>query len=163
MFNATRGFLLLLLVGLSPNPAWAATKTATFLVQAQIVADCTVAATNLDFGTIGLLSANTDAATTLTVTCSNTSTYNVGLNAGTGTGSTIPNRLLANGAATLQYQLYLTSARNTVWGNTVSTDTQGGTGNGQAQTLTVYGRVPIQAITPAPGTYTSTITATITF
>lgn len=42
----------------------------------------------------------------------------------------------------------------------VSTDTVAG--NGNAQSYTVYGRVPPQA-TPAPGTYLSTVTATVVF
>ena len=37
-----------------------------------------------------------------------------------------------------------------------------GTGTGAAQTLTVNGSVPAQA-TPAPDTYSSTVTATVYF
>lgn len=60
--------------------------------------------------------------------------------------------------ATLAYALYQDSAHTINWGNTVST----GTGNGSAQTLTVYGEVPAgQSVTP--GAYTDTITATITY
>jgi len=62
----------------------------------------------------------------------------------------------------LGFQLYSDSAHTQVWGNTIGTNTVTGTGTGTAQTLTVYGRVPQQS-TPAAGTYTSTITATITF
>lgn len=52
--------------------------------------------------------------------------------------------------------------RDTInWGNTAGTMV-GGTGNGSAQTLTVYGEVPAgQAVTP--GAYVDTITATITY
>ncbi|MFX7139997.1 spore coat protein U domain-containing protein, partial [Acinetobacter baumannii] len=89
--------------------------------------------------------------------------YNVGLDAGTAAGSTITNRLLAGPAAsTVAYQLYRDAARTQIWGNTPGTDTVAGTGNGAAQTLTVYGRVRPQS-TPAAGAYTSTITATINF
>ncbi|MCE3520182.1 spore coat protein U domain-containing protein, partial [Escherichia coli] len=35
-------------------------------------------------------------------------------------------------------------------------------GSGAAQPYTVYGRVPVQT-TPAPGTYTDTITVTVTY
>jgi spore coat protein U-like protein len=58
--------------------------------------------------------------------------------------------------------LYRDSARSLTWGQTVGTDTAAGTGTGAAQTLTVYGRVAPQN-TPAAGTYTSTVTATVTF
>jgi spore coat protein U-like protein len=69
---------------------------------------------------------------------------------------------LSNGTATVQYQLYSDSGRSVVWGNTIGTNTVSGTGNGSAQTLTVYGQVAPQT-TPAASTYTSTVTASVTF
>ena len=66
------------------------------------------------------------------------------------------------GAATVSYSMYSNAGRTTNWGNTVGTDTVAATGNGAAQSYTVYGRVPPQT-TPAPGTYTDTITATVTY
>jgi spore coat protein U-like protein len=56
--------------------------------------------------------------------------------------------------------LYRDSARTQVWGNTPATDTVNGTG--ALQTITVYGCV-IPQTTPAAGTYTSNVLATITF
>ena len=49
-----------------------------------------------------------------------------------------------------------------MWGNTVGTDTQAATGTGAAQTYTIYGRIPPQT-TPAPATYSDTITVTVTY
>jgi spore coat protein U-like protein len=108
------------------------------------------------------LAAAINQTTTLSVTCSNTTPYNVGLDAGNASGSTVAARLLANGAATVGFQMYSDSGRSTVWGNTIGTNTVSGTGTGSAQTLTVYGQVPAQA-TPTANTYTSTVTASITF
>jgi len=159
------GFSLALFAVLSTSPGWlsAAIKTTTFTVRLTLTADCTVAASDLDFGSQGVLAANVDQASTLSVTCSNNAPYQVGLDGGNTAGSTIANRLLTNaGAATVQYQIYRDSNRTQVWGNTPGTDTLDGTGSGAAQTLTMYGRVPPQA-TPAAGTYTSTVTATINF
>ncbi|TYZ54232.1 spore coat protein U [Ralstonia solanacearum] len=146
-------------------PGWlsAATKTTTFTVSLTLQADCSIAANTLNFGTQGVLAANVDQTTTVSVTCSNTAAYNVGFDAGTTTGSTVAARLLAgSGAATVGFQLYSDSARTQIWGNTVGTDTVSGTGSGTAQVLTVYGRVPSQT-SPAAGAYSTTITATITF
>jgi spore coat protein U-like protein len=141
----------------------AATATSTFTVSITLAATCTVASPNtLDFGTQGILSANVDQTTTFTVTCTNTTTYNVGLDAGLGSGATVATRKMTGGAATVNYTLYSNPGRTTIWGNTVGTDTVAGTGNGAAQTLTVYGRVPSQT-TPAPATYTDTITVTVTY
>jgi spore coat protein U-like protein len=151
---------------LMPFAAYAATKTTTFTVTLTLQNDCNIAATPLSFGTSGVIAANIDQTTTVTVTCTNAATYNVGLDAGAVTGSTIANRLMAGAAGTpvptVAYQLYRDAARTLIWGNTVGTDTLGGTGNGAAQPLTVYGRVAPQT-TPAAGTYTATVTATITF
>ena len=68
---------------------------------------------------------------------------------GPASGATVATRKMTSGAATVNYTLYSDSGRTTVWGNTIGTDTVAGTGNGAAQTLTVYGRVPPQT-TPAP-------------
>ncbi|WP_298015685.1 spore coat U domain-containing protein [uncultured Castellaniella sp.] len=146
------------------NQAHAATATANFDVTLTIQADCSIAANPLNFGAKGVLSANVDAQTTVSVTCSNTTPYQVGLNAGLGAGATVANRLMTGGktSATVAYQLYQDTARSTVWGNTQATDTVGGAGNGTAQALTVYGRIKPQA-TPAPDTYKDTVTATVYF
>lgn len=149
---------------LAVAPAQALTTTTTFQVQITITASCIFNSTNtLNFGNaVGVLSANVDQSTTLSLTCTNTTPYDLGLNAGTGTGATVAARLMTNGAATVGYSLYSDAGRTTVWGDTVGTDTVGGTGNGAAQNFTIYGRVPPQT-TPAPNTYTDTITATITY
>ena len=141
----------------------AASTTTTFGVQVALTATCTInSAPALNFGTQGILSANVDQTSTIQVTCTNSTPYNMGLNAGTGSGATVATRKLTSGGATVNYTLYSDSGRSTVWGNTVSTDTAAGTGNGGAQSYTVYGRIPTQT-TPAPGTYTDTITVTVTY
>jgi spore coat protein U-like protein len=150
-------------VTLFANAAFAATATTTMAVQVTITATCTInSASTLNFGTQGVLSANVDQTSTIQVTCTNTTPYNIGLNAGAGTGATVATRKLTSGANTVNYTLYSNSGRTTVWGNTVSTDTVAGTGNGAAQSYTVYGRIPAQT-TPAPGSYTDTITVTVTY
>jgi spore coat protein U-like protein len=151
------------LVLLGTAAAFAATATSNLTVRIVINAQCLAAtASTLDFGTTGVLSANVDVTSTIQVTCTNTTPYNIGLNAGTGTGATVSNRLMMSGATTISYAMYSNAGRTTNWGNTVGTDTVPGTGNGAAQSYTVYGRVPPQT-TPAPGTYTDTITVTVTY
>ena len=145
------------------DSAYAATSTTTMAVQVTITATCTInSASTLNFGTQGVLATNVDQTSTIQLTCTNTTPYNIGLNAGTGSGATVATRKLTSGANTVNYTLYSNSGRTTVWGNTVSTDTVAGTGNGAAQSYTVYGRIPAQT-TPAPGAYTDTITVTVTY
>lgn len=143
--------------------AYGATTTSTFQVQMTIQASCTIVSTaTLNFGTQGVLIANVDQTSTLQVQCTNTTPYNIGLDAGTGSGATVAVRKMTNGATTINYSLYSDAGRTTVWGNTIGTNTVAATGNGASQSYTVYGRVPPQT-TPAPATYTDTITVTVTY
>ncbi len=155
-------------LGLASTGARATTVTSNFTVQVTIIASCTIVSTALlNFGgSVGVLTANVDVSTTLQVQCTNTTPYNIGLNAGIGTGATVAAtvaaRLMTSGANTITYSLYKDSGHVTVWGNTVGIDTQAATGTGAAQTYTVYGRIPPQT-TPAPATYSDTITVTVTY
>ena len=140
-------------------------KTTTFNVSLTVIADCTIGANALDFGDAqGVLTTALSVNTTLNVTCTNTTPYNLGLSAGTGTGSSGTTRYMSGtggNTGTVQFYLYQTAGA-TIWGNTQGTDTKSGTGTGALQTITVYGQVPVQN-TPAPDTYKSTITATVYF
>lgn len=142
----------------------AATATSTFQSRIVIQSQCLVAVTNtLDFGTANLLLANVDQTTTFNVQCTNTTTYNIGLDAGTTSGGTVATRKMISAAsATVDYQMFSDSGRTVNWGSTVPTDTVSGTGTGSAISYTVYGRVPPQ-VTPAPNTYTDLVTITVTY
>jgi spore coat protein U-like protein len=113
------------------------------------------------FGTYtGALAASTS---TVSVTCTNTTPYNVGLSAGTATGATVTTRKMSGpNAALLAYALTSDSAHSVNWGQTVGTDTVAGSGNGSAQALTVYGQVAAGQYV-APGAYADTITATVSY
>jgi len=140
--------------------ATASSATTTFQVTASVVSSCTISATNLVFGNYTL--AQLDGTSTVTVTCTNGSAFKIGLNAGTGTGATVLARKMTSGANTLNYALYQDTSRATNWGNTPGTDTVNGTGNGSAQSYTVYGRIAANQ-SSAIGAYTDTITATVNF
>ena len=145
-------------------PAEAATATGNLNVQITIQAECTLGTINtVNFATHGVLNTNVDSTGSLSVTCTNTTAYNIGLDAGAGSGATIAARLMTGtGAATVTYSLYIDSGRTQVWGSTIGTDTVAATGTGAAQSYTVYGRVPPQT-TPAPGIYTDTVVVTVTY
>jgi spore coat protein U-like protein len=145
--------------------ALAATTTTTFQVTANVNAQCSITAANLGFGPVDPIGADVDATTTLSVKCTKNSAYTVGLDAGTTSGATIAQRKMANGADTMNYNLYTDAARSAVWGNTAGSWASGtGAGMGTAQTLTVYGRVPTGQTNLAVGSYAeTTITATVTY
>jgi spore coat protein U-like protein len=152
------GFLAL---GLATQPAVAATVTTTFGITATVQATCLVSATSLAFGTYtGAVATSTSA---VSVTCTNTTPYNVGLSAGLATGATVAARQMTGPAsALLGYALFSDAARTVNWGQTIGTDTVAGTGNGAAQAITVYGQATAGQFV-APGAYTDTITATVTY
>jgi spore coat protein U-like protein len=146
---------------LSVSPAAAATATGTMGVSATVLATCFFTTTPLSFG--AYTGAQTDSTGTLLVTCSNTVPYNTGLDAGTAAGATVTTRKMTGPAGALMaYSLFQDSSRVTNWGNTVGTDTKAGTGNGAAQTLTVYGRLGAGQFVEDGG-YADTITATVTY
>jgi spore coat protein U-like protein len=154
--SAILGFVAL---GLTPTSAFATTATVNVAVTATVQTDCTITTGAMAFGTYTGAAASTTA--TLTVTCTNTTPYNVGLNAGATSGATVTTRQMLNGAATLNYGLYTNSTWTTNWGNTTGSWVAG-TGNGSAQTLTVYGQIPAaQFVTP--GSYSDTVLATVNY
>ncbi|WFP75211.1 spore coat U domain-containing protein [Mesorhizobium sp. WSM4906] len=146
------------------GPAIAAVATGNLTVRITITAECKVQTANdLDFGSKGVIDANVDQTSTIGVQCTSGQTYNVGLSAGAGAGATVAVRKMTGpGAATVNYTLYRDTGRTQPWGMTIGTDTLAGTGNGNVQNLTVYGRVPPQA-TPAAGVYTDTVAITVTY
>ena len=152
-----------LALAVSTTSALSATVTDTFQVSITIQADCTVATllSDINFGTEGVLATDVAASSTLTCTCSLGTPYSIGLNAGTGSGATVATRKMTNGSSTVDYSLYSDSSHVNVWGN-VSGEWMEATGTGLPQLFTIYGLVPPQT-TPGAGTYTDTITVTVTF
>ena len=143
--------------------AEAATATGSFNVQVTIAATCVVtSATNLHFGTQGVLAANVDQRSTINVTCTNTTPYNIGLDKGVNGASVTTRQMKAAGPALINYSLFRDAGRTMNWGQTIGTDTAAGTGTGLAQSVTAYGRIPPQT-TPSPGTYNDTIVVTLTY
>ena len=146
-----------------PNSAFASTTTATLNVSATVVNSCSVSANPLAFGSYSGTALN--VSTTVSVTCNTGDAYSVGLNAGTGTGATVTNRLMSlggtPGGATVAYSLLTGSFTGTNWGNSSGTWVTG-TGNGSAQSLTVYG-VVAGGLYPTAGSYSDAITVTLTY
>lgn len=149
----------------------AATAASTFTVSASVIPSCTISTTPLNFGAYDPVVAHAttplDAKGSVTVRCTKGSVASIGLDQGanpsTGSTALVPQRQMANGAERLRYDLYRTSTGTDVWGDI-------GTANAQAYTatsagnrdFTIFGRIPAgQDI--ATGSYSDTVTATISF
>jgi spore coat protein U-like protein len=71
---------------------------------------------------------------------------------------------MTSGANLLNYNLYTTTARTTVWGNgTAGTGVLAGTGTGIVQAVTVYGRVASGQTSVPAGSYVDTVSVTVTY
>ena len=148
-----------------PAPALAATVGGTLATNATVTANCTVSTSALAFGNIDSTSASdVDASGGLTITCTNGSGWAASAGVGGGSGASFANRRMTAGANLLDYNIYTSAARVTVWGDgTGSTATIGGTGTGSAQAVTVYGRVPGGQSTVPIGSYADVVAVTVTY
>ncbi|SEL80422.1 Spore coat protein U (SCPU) domain-containing protein [Pseudoxanthomonas sp. GM95] len=135
-----------------------------FTANAQVPGQCyAYSTTDLDFGSVaGFITSNVDQTSTIGLTCTLRTAWQLGLD--NGTNALLTQRRMRQGASTqyVNYELYRDGARSNRWGNSLDTDTLQGTGTGTAQTATVYGRV-LSGQTANPGSYSDTITVTITY
>jgi spore coat protein U-like protein len=150
--------------------AQSATTPASFQVTATVQATCSASASALAFGNYtpggGALTGNT----AISVKCTKNTPFTVSLNAGLTTGDSYTQRLMANGANTLQYNLYTAANLLTVFGDgTAGSATVAGTGAGvataNAVSVPVFGALPDSALNQAatPGSYADTIAVTVTY
>lgn len=165
--------LALLFCGATKNPADAGSVTTTMPVTATVVAACAVSATGVSFGNFS--GADVNANGSVTVTCATSVPYKTSLNAGGHFDPTIGTRAMTGASASdrLPYFLYQDAAHTTQWGDNdvANTYSQGaslsGTGTGAAQTLTVFGVATNTGGgvtgTPPAGSYSDTVTVTVTF
>ena len=148
-----------------PQAALAATATSSMNVTATVTANCTVSTSALAFGSVNVIGgANVDSTGGLTITCTNGTAWSAAAGVGAGSGASFANRRMTAGANLLNYNIYTTAARTTVWGDgTASTGLLTGTGTGAAQSVTVYGRVGSGQTGVPAGRYADTVAVTITY
>jgi spore coat protein U-like protein len=150
--------------------AQSATTTASFQVTASVAPTCSASAANLNFLTYTPGGGAPTASTNVTVKCTTGTKFTVFLNAGSTAGGSFAQRLMANGASTLQYNLYTDNKFTTVFGDgTASTSGVPGTGAGVTAAnqvlVPVYGNLPDSATNQAaiPGSYSDTIAVTVSY
>jgi spore coat protein U-like protein len=163
MKRAGWGAVLALAAGF--NSAYAGTSTGTLSVTASVAAVCIIGNATLAFGTYNPTSATAlTASTTVTLTCSLSTAYNIGMNAGSGTGGTTTLRVMTTTGGTLGYKIFQNSGYTTNWGNTVGTDTLSGTSSATSltNTINIYGQIPAQEAAVV-GSYTDSVVMTVTY
>lgn len=129
-------------------------------IKATCATACSISVSNLNFG--NYTGAALAGTATISLVCTNSMPYNIGLNKGGGTGASIATRKLTSGTNILNYSLYQNVNNTIVWGDVVGTNTVAGTGTGSTQTYTIYGLVPADQNVPV-GTYNDIINVTVQF
>jgi spore coat protein U-like protein len=153
--------LALLAIALTPAEAMAATASASFTVSVTVQSACSVSATSMRFGTYN--GTATNATSSISVQCTHSTPYNVGLSEGLAPGAGVANRMMVGPSSSLLgYSLRSSAGGTGNWGHTVGVDTVSGAGSGSAQTLSVLGQIPAgQSVQNGP--YADTITVTVTY
>lgn len=139
-----------------------------FTATATVIKNCTVAAgtSPINLGTVPPTATNVSGNTSISVTCSNTTPYYVGLlpSNGSTTGAGVMSGTGGN-TSKVPYQLYSDAGLSQPWGNTATSTSPGngvkGTGNGAAQSTTVYAKVPSADF--QPDQYTDTVTVNVNY
>jgi spore coat protein U-like protein len=147
-----------------PNCASIASNgTLSFAVSASVINNCNITATNLVFAASGLLTSELDATGTITAQCTAGDAFKIALSSGGSGVTTARSMQRSGGGGNVSYQLYTDQKHTGIWGDgNGGTTAATGVGTGNPASITVYGVVPAQS-TPAPGNYSDTITATISF
>lgn len=130
------------------------TGSRTFTVTAIVPSTCSFTTTVLNFGTYtGVALSGTSS---LSVQCTNTTSYKIGINSGSHAGSGSYSWQMAFGASLVPYTLWRDAAHSQKWGGTQGTDTIDGIGNGSVQNVSFYGTVDA-GLYVTPGNYTDTV------
>lgn len=141
----------------------AGTPTDTYSVRTRLNIDdqCQVSATDLNFGAHGALQNAITGQSAVTVRCTNTTAFTVGLNNGLHADGSGNRRMLSAGHY-VPYELFQNSGRTLTWDNTGNRKAGTGAGTSTGILMNVYGRVPAAPTAP-PGAYSDTITVDVIF
>lgn len=153
-------------VSMAASPAYAGTATSSLNVSATVSQNCTITTTGVVFGSVDVISGfSVDSIGQISVACTNGTAWTASANAGGGAGATLSDRKMVNGTNLLSYDLYTDAARTMIWGDGVggATATIADIGTGAPKNKSIYGRIPPSQVTMPAGTYTDTVTVTVTY
>jgi spore coat protein U-like protein len=144
----------------APAVLWAMTGGASF------AATCTITATSAAFGNYVPGNGPAYATTTVKAACTSGAVFGLGLSAGL--SGTQAQRLLMDGTYSVQYNVYISAAYGTIWGDGTGTSqifTGTGTGTSTPVSFTAYGLLPDNSVNQAavPGAYADNLLVVATF
>lgn len=167
-------FSLFILLALSAG-CIAGTASDSFQVSAVITSGCALGSSSdsstdfgtLSFGTMSAISASVDVASSsgsgsIVVTCTPGTSMTIALDYGAHGGSSSQRYMANSNGATLAYQLYQDASYSTVWGDGTLAYSVSSFPT-TTQTYTVYGRLFAVDGMPDAGSYSDTVTVTLTY
>ena len=171
MHITARNALTIAFALFAAGSALAGTESTDMQVSAEVVSNCTISSTDLNFGAYDPIGANAEeplnSTGEVTILCTLGSEVTVSLDNGQhaeifgdgGGGPAI--RQMASVETTMQYELYGDAGHEDVWGAT-SENNFFMVGTGYEQTMTVHGSIPAGQNLEA-GSYNDVVTATVEF
>lgn len=136
-------------------------------VSATVSDNCTVSASSVAFGNVNVLSTTAATGTGgITVKCTNGTSWSATASVGNGSGASVDTRRMTHNSdstKTLNYVLYTDAARTTLWGNGTSGTAISSVGTGSDQARTIYASVPTGQNDAALGSYSDSVTVTVTY
>ncbi len=149
----------------SPEPAASQASSASLTVSANVVKNCTISTTPINFGSYDPVEANAtralDGLGTIVVTCTQGTSGHIGLSQGSNAVGSV--RRMEDGSQYLVYEIYKDPGRTQPWGNGFSDNLDvPGAPNLDPRTFTAYGRVPAGQDVRV-GQYLDVVIATVNF
>jgi spore coat protein U-like protein len=144
------------------------TATSTVTVSMIVSADCVLTAPSVNFGSAAFVGSFDPVAQTLVIRCSKDAAYTVGIDDGQNYATS---RRLTDGSSYISYELYFPQGSTSRWGHigaerrsSAEATTNAGTYTGTTdQTFTYRAEILTGQATPAPGTFTDTLTVDVQF
>jgi spore coat protein U-like protein len=133
-------------------------------VQLTVADYCVVAFNYISSGQSNVFYNSSSLYKVARIQCTEDTPWTISANAGNVSGSTIANRLLTNGAEYLNFNIYVDSNWSSILGDGISGgQVISGVGSGDFQNVNIYYKVDEPLIIPSAGTYSNSITLTLTY
>lgn len=150
----------------SATPSFAQ-DTGSLDVTAEVLSSCNIVSTStLAFGSVDQSAANIDNQGSVSLICTATTPWVLHTDDGINASGAQKRMKHASQADTLNYEIFTDNGRSVPFPTVAGTPGSGpasNTGNGQAQTVTVFGRIPSGQTLPRPGNYSDTLTVTVSY
>ena len=125
---------------------------------------CALSVTSVNFGAYSVfsLSPNNISGGGITITCTNSNGDPFDVTLSTGQSNNYASRVMVSGVNTLNYNLYTSAARTSVWGDGTGGSSVMAADKDHTTTLSVFGQIPAGQ-DASVGIYTDRITVVVNF